>query len=44
MKKAVPRCKKGFKKYCVDMYDEMSCGAIYTFCVNELMIPFDATG
>ncbi|KAI0033637.1 serine carboxypeptidase [Vararia minispora EC-137] len=44
MKKALRRCEIGYKKWCIDTYDDMNCGSINSFCENELMGPFDATG
>jgi len=44
MKKALPRCKKWLKDACIDMYDEMNCGAASDFCSNELSNPYIATG
>ncbi|KAF9000209.1 Alpha/Beta hydrolase protein [Cyathus striatus] len=44
MKQAVPRCKKWMKESCVDIFDEMNCGAAITFCEGELTDPVNVTG
>ncbi|KAJ2911929.1 hypothetical protein MD484_g8484, partial [Candolleomyces efflorescens] len=44
MKQAVPRCKKGLKESCVDIFDEFSCQAAVAFCNNEITYPFTSSG
>lgn len=40
----IPRCEKWVKESCLDVYDDMSCGAAMDFCTNELEVPFFTTG
>ena len=44
MKKAVPRCHKMLKESCTDKFDSMDCQAAYSFCSNEITLPYMSTG
>ncbi|KIL59541.1 hypothetical protein M378DRAFT_169205 [Amanita muscaria Koide BX008] len=44
MKRVVPRCEKWIKKSCIDVFDDIDCGAATSTCSSELSTPFFQTG
>ncbi|KAK2459316.1 hypothetical protein APHAL10511_008671 [Amanita phalloides] len=44
MKRVVPRCEKWLKEACVDLFDDINCGAAISSCYSELASPFSQTG
>jgi len=44
MRQAIPRCERWAKAACVNVFDQMSCAAAFSFCAEELMIPYMQLG
>ncbi|TFY76228.1 hypothetical protein EWM64_g7782 [Hericium alpestre] len=44
MKQALPRCNVAMDRYCVEVFDEMSCRAAINFCNSELSTGYWASG
>ena len=40
----LPRCQKWLKESCYDTIDSINYAAAYTFCSNNIELPFYATG
>ncbi|KAF8627688.1 hypothetical protein AX15_004297 [Amanita polypyramis BW_CC] len=44
MKQVIPRCNKWLREACVDVFDNINCGAAISTCSSELSNPFFITG
>ncbi|EJD07214.1 alpha/beta-hydrolase [Fomitiporia mediterranea MF3/22] len=40
----IPRCEKQQKEACLDHFDSIDCSAAFSFCITELMGPYNRAG
>ncbi|KAH7888095.1 Alpha/Beta hydrolase protein [Phlebopus sp. FC_14] len=44
IKAALPRCQDAMRKFCIDQFDHMNCGATVAFCDNQIRTPYWDSG